>query len=132
MAGGGMSHPARAPRSGIDGQTNDARGRYGERAIPAASDEAERMSHPARAPRSGIDKLAPNVRWDADSRPSGMTLAAVGVGSSVRPGRVRNRSKPDLDEKIKKPADGVPKKSPPARKAPARGRYVDEYARPTF
>ena len=89
------------------------------------------MSCPARAPRSGIDKLLAYVRWDADSSASGMTLTAVGVGSSVRPGRVRNRSKPGLDEKIKKPADGVPKKSPPARKAPARGRYVDEYARPT-
>jgi len=112
MAGGGMSHPARAPRSGIDGQTNAAQGRYDELVFPAMDNEAERMSHPARAPRSGIH--------------------AVGVGSSVRPGRVRNRTKPELDEKIKKPADGVRKKSPPARKAPARGRYVDEYARPTF
>ncbi|MFP5381939.1 MAG: hypothetical protein ACLGG4_06705 [Gammaproteobacteria bacterium] len=56
---------------------------------------------------------------------------AAGVGSVVRPGRVRNRSKTEVEEKVnKKPADGVRKKSPPARKAPARGRYVDEYARP--
>lgn len=55
---------------------------------------------------------------------------AAGVGSVVRPGRVRNRPKTELDEKVKKPADGVRKKGPPARKAPARGRYVDEYARP--
>ena len=54
----------------------------------------------------------------------------VGVGTSVRPGRSRSRTKTELDEKIKKPADSVRKKSPPARKAPARGRYVDEYARP--
>lgn len=54
----------------------------------------------------------------------------VGVSTSVRPGRVRSRTKTELDEKIKKPADGIRKKSPPARKTPARGRYVDEYARP--
>ena len=57
---------------------------------------------------------------------------AVGVTTSVRPGRVRNRNKTEPDEKPQKPADGVRKKSPPARKAPARGRYVDEYARPAF
>jgi hypothetical protein len=52
------------------------------------------------------------------------------VRTSVRPGRVRNRTKTELDEKTKKPSDNMPKKTPPARKAPARGRYVDEYARP--
>lgn len=56
--------------------------------------------------------------------------AAAGVTSAVRPGRGRNRVKSELDEKIKKPAEGVRKKAPPARKAPSRGRYVDEYARP--
>ena len=55
---------------------------------------------------------------------------AVGVSTSVRPGRGRNRVKTEVDEKVKKPADGVRKKSPPARKTPSRGRYVDEYARP--
>lgn len=62
----------------------------------------------------------------------GMRLAETGdAGTVVRPGRVRGRVKTGLDEKAKKPAgDGV-KKAPPARKAPARGRYVDEYARPT-
>lgn len=54
---------------------------------------------------------------------------AVDVGT-VRPGRVRNRTKTETDEKVKKPADSVRKKSPPARKTPSRGRYVDEYARP--
>jgi hypothetical protein len=57
---------------------------------------------------------------------------AAEVGT-VRPGRVRNRTtKTEPEEKVKKPADGVRdnKKSPPARKAPARGRYVDEYAGP--
>jgi len=63
---------------------------------------------------------------------AGVSLSAVEVGSTVRPGRVRNRSKAEVDEKVKKPADGVRKKSPPARKAPARGRYVDEYARPAL
>ena len=53
----------------------------------------------------------------------------VGVGTSVRPGRGRNRTRTEQEEKIKRPVDNVPKKSPPARKAPSRGRYVDEYAR---
>ncbi|WP_018077547.1 hypothetical protein [Thiobacillus denitrificans] len=64
---------------------------------------------------------------------SGLADAAVdaaGTTPSVRPGRVRNRSKTELDEKLKKPDGSVRKKSPPARKAPARGRYVDEYAQP--
>jgi len=62
----------------------------------------------------------------------GLSLADVtGVSTSVRPGRGRSRVKTDVDEKVKKPADGVRKKSPPARKAPSRGRYVDEYARPS-
>jgi hypothetical protein len=59
-------------------------------------------------------------------------VRAVDVGAVVRPGRVRNRTKTEPEEKVKKPADGVRKKAPPARKAPARGRYVDEYARPAF
>jgi len=64
-------------------------------------------------------------------RYSSLSLADVaGVSTSVRPGRGRNRVKTDVEEKIKKPADGVRKKSPPARKTPSRGRYVDEYARP--
>jgi hypothetical protein len=54
----------------------------------------------------------------------------AGINTTVRPGRGRTRVKPQAEEKIKKPADGVSKKSPPARKAPTRGRYVDEYARP--
>ena len=63
---------------------------------------------------------------------AGLPLIAVDVGSVSRPGRVRNRTKTEPEEKIKKPADGVRKKAPPARKAPARGRYVDEYARPAL
>lgn len=59
-----------------------------------------------------------------------ISLADVTGVTSVRPGRVRNRTKNEADEKIKKPADGARKKAPPARKAPSRGRYVDEYARP--
>lgn len=64
-----------------------------------------------------------------DSRLAG--FHAVDVGT-VRPGRVRNRTKTETDEKVKKPADSVRKKSPPARKTPSRGRYVDEYARPAY
>lgn len=62
--------------------------------------------------------------------PADGAARAAGIGSVVRPGRVRNRPKAEVEEKVKKPADGARKKSPPARKAPARGRYVDEYARP--
>jgi hypothetical protein len=72
------------------------------------------------------------VLRDRDVCPAEMSVFAVNVGTTVRPGRVRNRPKTELDEKVKKPADGVSKKSPPARKAPARGRYVDEYARPAI
>ncbi|MGB9128738.1 MAG: hypothetical protein WCB97_03745 [Thiobacillus sp.] len=61
---------------------------------------------------------------------AGLPFVAADVGSVGRPGRVRNRTKTEPEEKVKKPADGVRKKAPPARKAPARGRYVDEYARP--
>ena len=63
---------------------------------------------------------------------TGLLAAAVESGTAVRPGRVRNRTKAEPDEKVKKPAGGVRKKSPPASKAPARGRYVDEYARSPF
>ncbi|KVW93372.1 hypothetical protein [Thiobacillus denitrificans] len=72
-------------------------------------------------------------QWVLPDRVIGLAdwlVAAVDVGPTVRPGRVRNRPKTEPEEKIKKPADGVRKKSPPARKAPPRGRYVDEYARP--
>ena len=61
---------------------------------------------------------------------TGLLIAAAELGTVVRPGRVRNRTKAEPDEKLKKPAEGVRKKSPPARKTPARGRYVDEYASP--
>jgi len=64
--------------------------------------------------------------------PARFTVAAADVGSVGRPGRVSNRTKTEPEAKVKKPADGVRKKTPPARKAPARGRYVDEYARPAF
>jgi len=66
---------------------------------------------------------------------SAMTISladVAGAGSSGRPGRSRSRTKTELDEKIKKPADGVRKKAPPARKAPSRGRFVDEYASPAM
>lgn len=75
---------------------------------------------------AGHMKAPHAVEWGLDIRLSD----SVGVSTSVRPGRGRNRTKTELDEKIKKPAEDGRKKSPPARKAPARGRYVDEYARP--
>jgi hypothetical protein len=65
-----------------------------------------------------------------DSRLTG--FHAVDVGTTVRPGRVRNPTNPHPHKTPKKPADSVRKKSPPARKTPSRGRYVDEYARPAY
>ena len=53
-----MSHPARAPQSGIDGQANAAGGRRAVASNQREGAEAERMSHPARAPQSGIDGQA--------------------------------------------------------------------------
>ncbi len=65
-------------------------------------------------------------------KPIDVSVDATSVGSAGRSDRVRPRGKPELDDKLKKPVDGVRKKSPPARKAPARGRYVDEYAHPAI
>jgi hypothetical protein len=47
----------------------------------------------------------------------------------VRPGRTRGRINELPGEKAKPAAPAKLKKQPP-RKAPARGRFVDEYARP--
>ncbi|MEW6120325.1 MAG: hypothetical protein AB1593_09580 [Pseudomonadota bacterium] len=66
------------------------------------------------------------------AEPIALDCEANGVGSTGRAGRVRPRGKADVDDKIKKPVDGVRKKPAPSRKAPARGRYVDEYARPAL
>jgi hypothetical protein len=76
--------------------------------------------------------LRSGTGWTAPVQdPAGVCgIHAVGVSTAVQPGRGRSRSKTELDEKIKKPAESVRKKAPPARKAPSRGRYVDEYARP--
>ncbi len=56
-------------------------------------------------------------------------LNCAAADSTGRPGRVRPRGRAEMDDKLKKPVEGIRKKTPPARKAPARGRYVDEYAR---
>jgi hypothetical protein len=82
------------------------------------------MSRAARVLQGKIDILA-NIAPDADG-----AMHAVAVSTAVQPGRGRSRSKAEVDEKIKKPVDSVRKKAPPVRKAPPRGRYVDEYARP--
>ena len=56
-------------------------------------------------------------------------IDGIGVSTAIRPGRNRTRAKEKVDGKVKPaPAD---KKSPSTRKAPSRGRYVDEYARPS-
>ena len=101
MAGGGMSRLASVSHSVIDGRMHAAHGSSKGAGLGAVPDQ------------------------------SGLPIAAAELGTVVRPGRVRNRTKAEPDEKLKKPAEGVRKKSPPARKTPARGRYVDEYARPT-
>ncbi|HEX7970601.1 MAG TPA: hypothetical protein VF501_00005 [Thiobacillus sp.] len=90
------------------------------------------MSQAAKNLHSGVDKMdaAPgHVSFAPPDRDISLADAVV-VGTAIRPGRGRPRAKTELDEKLKKPADSVRKKTPPARKAPSRGRYVDEYARP--
>ena len=56
-------------------------------------------------------------------------IDGIGAGTPVRPGRSRTRSKDPTDDKAKT-VPGAKKKTPPVRKAPSRGRYVDEYASP--
>lgn len=58
-----------------------------------------------------------------------MPIDTVGASMPVRPGRSRTRTKEKIEEKVKGGPDAR-KKAPPTRKAPSRGRYVDEYARP--
>ena len=53
----------------------------------------------------------------------------VGAATPVRPGRGRARTGGEVEDKPKT-APERKKKSPPPRKSPSRGRYVDEYARP--
>lgn len=112
------------------------------------------MSEPVNVPRSGVNGHSEGVRTPCDAhRACGEQVGAggfrvaqagmpapgirlsdsVGIRSTVRPGRGRTtRTKTDIDEKVKKPGEEVRKKPPPARKAPSRGRYVDEYARPAY
>jgi hypothetical protein len=58
MGGGGMSYPARDPRSGIDGKANAAGHRQDARRSGTNDAEGGGMSYPARDPRSGIDGKA--------------------------------------------------------------------------
>jgi hypothetical protein len=111
-----MSHPARDPRSGIDGKANAAGGRHPDGDLTDAPAEAERMSHPARDPRS---------RWRIRFDQSGKQ----GVGT-VRPSRSRTPPKSESGEKARKLPPASRQKAPTPRKAPSRGRYIDEYARP--
>ncbi|MGK2951504.1 MAG: hypothetical protein ACSLEZ_03840 [Thiobacillus sp.] len=97
----------------INGRRHPVQGQVGGRVRDAASGEFGR-------------------KWGRDAGLNDTLVVAVDDSTVVQPGRVRNRTKTESDEKVKKPADGVRKKSPPVRKAPARGRYVDEYARPAF
>ena len=57
-----------------------------------------------------------------------MPIDGIGVSTAIRPGRSRTRAKEKINGKVKPAPDD--KKSPASRKAPSRGRYVDEYARP--
>jgi hypothetical protein len=105
-----MSHPARAPRNGIDGRTNAAGGR---------------ILHDANLAMHGGGGGLANGISVAESSVDG-----VGVSTPIRPGRSRSRSKDIPEEKIKGTPSDARKKPPPARKSPSRGRYVDEYAHP--
>lgn len=87
---------------------------------------------PLCAGQGAVTKAATGVEQRAASAvayPRAPIRAAGEIGGA-RPGRVRNRTKTEPEQKVKKPADSSQKKTPPARKAPSRGRYVDEYARP--
>ena len=105
-----MSHPARAPRSGIDGRTNAAGGRTLYTENLAMHGEAGHSTMGIFVAESPVD--------------------GVGVSTSIRPGRSRSRSKEILEEKVKGTPSDARKKPPTARKTPSRGRYVDEYAHP--
>ena len=56
-------------------------------------------------------------------------IDGIGVSTHLRPGRSRTRSKEKGTEKAKT-VPGDKKNAPSSRKAPSRGRYVDEYAQP--
>ena len=58
-----------------------------------------------------------------------LPVDGIGESTPVRPGRSRTRAKEKVDEKAKT-VPGEKKNSPSSRKAPSRGRYVDEYAQP--
>lgn len=55
-------------------------------------------------------------------------IDGIGVSTAIRPGRNRTRAKDKVDGKVRPAPED--KKTPSTRKAPSRGRYVDEYARP--
>lgn len=57
-------------------------------------------------------------------------IDGIGVSTAIRPGRNRTRAKEKIDGKVK--PDPTDKKTPSTRKAPSRGRYVDEYAQPSL
>ena len=80
-------------------------------------------------PPHGAVKRAAGLGQHAAARTGVLPRLAAEIGGA-RPGRVRNRTKTEPEQKVKKPTDSSQKKTPPARKAPSRGRYVDEYARP--
>lgn len=54
-------------------------------------------------------------------------IDGIGVSTPIRPGRSRTRSKEKGNDKAKT-VPGDKKNTPSSRKAPSRGRYVDEYA----
>lgn len=56
-------------------------------------------------------------------------IDGIGVSTPIRPGRSRTRAKEKGNEKTKT-VPGDKKNVPTSRKAPSRGRYVDEYAQP--
>lgn len=56
-------------------------------------------------------------------------IEGIGVSTPIRPGRARTRAKEKGNEKTQT-VPGDKKKVPNSRKAPSRGRYVDEYAQP--
>lgn len=73
--------------------------------------------------------MAENGMRDSELSFAESPVDSVDGTSPVRPGRTRSRAKDLTGEKPKRIPPAAEKK-PPVRKAPARGRFVDEYARP--
>jgi hypothetical protein len=58
------------------------------------------------------------------------TVGGITGGTAIRPQRERTRTQESWEEQIRPARKQERKKPNSQRRAPARGRYIDEYARP--